>query len=359
MRDVEFQRAVARAVVAGGAGQHVAARHALGDLGHHGALLIGERLLVEDGDVLGHLLQRGGAGQDRRHLRDAEKPAQRPLNRRHVRIDRRERGLGLVGDVDQLPAADGLHDPHGNAVLGEQLDLRARVLEPPVEVVQLHLAELHMLAVGVEEALQHVHAAVDRKAQMADAARLFLLEQVRDRAVLGIVEIRVDVELAHVVRQVEVEVVHLALLELLLEDLLHLAEVGQIVAGELVRQVERIARMACERTADHQLGVAAVVAPRGVEVVDAVLERVVDHRRGGGLVDGVVVAVDHRQAHAAHGVQRQLLILEIAILHRLPPWNTPHEQRALAAAPGSARQDAGLGTRARRCASIAARPYPH
>ena len=69
-------------------------------------------------------------------------------------------GLGALGQSQQRAAAQGLHDPHGQVVLAQQLDLPVGVLELPVEEVELYLAELHVLAVGIEEAAEHRHRAV-------------------------------------------------------------------------------------------------------------------------------------------------------------------------------------------------------
>ena len=149
---------------------------------------------------------------------------------------------------------------------------------------------------------------------MADAAVFLLGQQVVIGAVLG-VQVGVDVHLAHVVEQVEVEVLHLAFLQLLLENLLHLAHVGQVVAGELGGQVELLPGMAGQGLAHHQLGVAVVVAPGGVVVVDAPGHGLVHHGKSGGLVNFGIVPIHHRQAHGAHAQGGELYILKIAINH--------------------------------------------
>ena len=67
---------------------------------------------------------------------------------------------------------------------------------------------------------------------MPDAAVLLLLHQVVMDAVPG-VQVGVDVHLAHIVEEIEVKVVHLALFQLRFEDLLNLRHIGQVVAGNL------------------------------------------------------------------------------------------------------------------------------
>ena len=153
---------------------------------------------------------------------------------------------------------------------------------------------------------------------MADAARALLLKQVVEDAVGG-VEVAVHVHLAHVVEEVEVEVAGAGLLELPLEDLLDLAHVGEVVAGELVGEVEGVARVACERAAEHDLRLARVVAPGGVEVVHALLERIVDHLVNGSLVGPGVVAVHARQAHRTEAQPRKALPLEVTVQHASSP----------------------------------------
>ena len=132
------------------------------------------------------------------------------------------------------------------------------------------------------------------------------------------VEIVIDVHFTDVMDEVEVEVLHPRLFELLLKDLLDLVHVGKVVAGELRSKVERVAGILAERLAHGNLGLPTVVAPRGVEVVDAVLDSVIDHLLRSGLVDLGIVAVDHRQAHGTHTERRKLEPLKILVQHAHP-----------------------------------------
>ena len=149
---------------------------------------------------------------------------------------------------------------------------------------------------------------------MADAAVLLLLHQIVEDAVLG-VQIGVDVLFAYVVEQIEVKVIHLALPQLLLKDLLHLGHVGQVIAGELVRQIKAVPGMPGQGPAHHQLRGAVVVAPGGVVVVDPVGHGAVHQLLGGGFIDPAVVPLQHRQAHTAQAQGRQLQALEFFIQH--------------------------------------------
>ena len=67
---------------------------------------------------------------------------------------------------------------------------------------------------------------------MLDPACFLLLQQIICKADL-IIKVLIDVHLAYIVEQIEVEIVYLAFLELLLENLLNVIKVGKIVSREL------------------------------------------------------------------------------------------------------------------------------
>ena len=260
---------------------------------------------------LGHV---GHAGEDHGHLGDGLEEPEGPG------------GGGLVGaqgvqtpgvalpQLGETSAPEGLHDPDGDIVLLQQLHLGLGVLEGPVQVVDLELAELDVIPVGLQEAAHHRHAAVGGEAQVLDAAIGLLGGEVGIDAVLG-VQVGVDVHFADIVEEVEVEVVHLALLQLLLEYLLHFAHVVQVVARELGGQIEALPGILGQGAAHRQLGLAAVVAPGGVVVVDAVLHGVVHHLLSGGLVDLSVLPLQHRQAHGAQAQGGQPDVLKLLVDH--------------------------------------------
>ena len=333
-RDVQPLGAVADTVVAGGAGESGLAHHAAGHLHQTGHLfLIEGGLGLEGGDVGLHLLQVGHAGEDHSDAGDGLEEPEGPGGDGLVGAHGLQgRGL-LITEAGQAAAPEGLHHPHGDVVLVQQVHLFLAVLESPVDVVELQLAELHVLAVGLQEPLEHRHRPVAGEAQVADAAVLLLLHQVVIDAVLG-VQVGVDVHLAHVVEQVEVEVVHLALFELFLEDLLHLGHVGQVVAGEFVGNVEFLPGIPGQSLAQRQLGVAAVVAPGGVVVVHAAGHGLVHHLKGGRLVHLGVVPVNDGQAHAAHAQGGQLQILKLFVDHWYYPF--PSHGASHAALPEAA-----------------------
>ena len=78
---------------------------------------------------------------------------------------------------------------------------------------------------------------------MSDSAVLLLLHQVTVYSIFLIVQISVDIHLAHIVKEIKIKILHAQLLKLLLEDLFHLVPIGRIVAGKLRRNVETVSRI--------------------------------------------------------------------------------------------------------------------
>ena len=164
---------------------------------------------------------------------------------------------------------------------------------------------------------------------MADAARGLLLQQVVHDAVAR-VQIGVDSRLTDVVDQIEVEVVHLALAQLLRKNFPDPGHIGQVIAGEFVRQIEAVPGVALQRPADGQLAGPAVIAPGSVKVVDSVGQGIVHQALGLLLVHLFVPPLHHGEAGAAESQGGQLQRLKGAV---------DHSQSLLSAA----RDRAGLG----------------
>ena len=192
-----------------------------------------------------------------------------------------------------------------DVLLAQQVDLPLRVLEVPVEVIDLQLAEFHCVPVDREEALNDCTGAVGGEAEMTNASVFLLCCQVVVNPVSR-VEILIDVQLADIVDQIEVKILHAAFFKLFLEDLLDFVHVGQVVAGKLVGQIKAFPRMSGQGPAQDQLRVAAVVAPGGVVIVDSALHGAGDHFVDQLLIHARIVAVDHGQPHGAHAERRKL-----------------------------------------------------
>ena len=199
--------------------------------------------LAQERNVLGNLLQRRRPAQNARHLGLRLQPTKRPLNRRPIGVQRAQLRFLFCRQLAQAAAAQRLHNPNGQAPFLYNRHFALRVLERVIEIVQLQLAKLHVLAIRFQEPTDSLRRSVRRKAQMANAPAFLLFNQVAERAILRVVQILLDVHLAHIVHQVKIEVIHAALAQLLFEDLFRFAHIRQIVAREFACQVERFARI--------------------------------------------------------------------------------------------------------------------
>ena len=74
-----------------------------------------------------------------------------------IRAQRLQLRFVLWSQPGQLASAQRPHHPNGNTHLTQQIDLFLPVLETPVQIIQLKLTELHILAVGVQKASENTH----------------------------------------------------------------------------------------------------------------------------------------------------------------------------------------------------------
>ena len=111
---------------------------------------------------------------------------------------------------------------------------------------------------------------------MADPAVSFLLDQISVCTVGVIIQVMVDIHLAHIVEQVEIKIVHLAFLQLFLKNLFHPAEVGEVVSRELRRQIKILPRIFLQRLAHDCLGMSVVISPCSIIVINPMLHRIAD-----------------------------------------------------------------------------------
>ena len=150
------------------------------------------------------------------------------------------------------------------------------------------------------------------KAQVLDAAQALLLHKIVDDAPPGI-GVNIHVVFIDVVQQVEIEVVHLTLLQLLGKGVRRVRVAGERMAGVFGGQVKAVPGMLFQAAAYHRLGQILHIGPGGVEIIDAVGQRIVHHRLGGVLGNGAV----HRggQTHGAEAQQGQVQVLKITIDH--------------------------------------------
>ena len=197
----------------------------------------------------------------------------------------------------KLSAADRFHDPDGEAGFLQDAAFLLRVLQLPVHIVQLDLAELHLPAVLPDKLLQSLRPGVAGKAQVPDAALLLLPEEVFEPVLFRVAVILHRV-FVHVVHQIEIEVFDPAAPQLFLKylrrlQLFYAADI--LVPRELVRQVPALPVIALQRLADGALRFPPVIGVRRVEIVHAARKGKVRHFIQLFLVDGPVR--QHRQAH--------------------------------------------------------------
>ena len=91
-------------------------------------------------------------------------------------------------------------------ILRQKLQLFLCILEGVIQIIELDLAKLHILAVSLQKATHRIKIAVRGKTEMANFSGIALLLQIADRAEFCIVQIGIDVLLAHIVTQIKIKV---------------------------------------------------------------------------------------------------------------------------------------------------------
>ena len=313
--DVQLTGTVARAIAARRAGQDGFFVHVFRHAEKEGALLFRERLfLFKRGDVVLDLFEIGHPGEDHLDFGNAEKEAERPGRDAFIGAQGLQKRLIFGRERRQLAAPQRLHDPDGNVPFFQKFHLVFRVLETPVDIVYLQLAEFHVLPVLVQKPPDDGQGAVRGKAEMADAPVFLLLFQVGENAV-ALVQIGVDVHLADVVEEVEIEMVRAALFQLRFENLLHFVDVPEIVAGELGGEIKAVPRVCRKNLAHGVFRFAVVIPPGGVEIIDPVPDGIVEHLRRRLFVDLCILPVQNGQTHRAESERGQLYALKISVNH--------------------------------------------
>ena len=151
---------------------------------------------------------------------------------------------------------------------------------------------------------------------MLDAAQPLLLHEVIQDAPLG-VHVHLDRVFIDIVEEIEVEIVHAAPFQLLLEDGGGVVALGDLMAGVFVRKIPAPPGVAGQGAAQHPLRQSAVIGVGGVEVVDAVGHGVVHHGVHLRLIDGggLLAPGEQGQAHGAKAQAGQGQALEIVGQH--------------------------------------------
>ena len=150
------------------------------------------------------------------------------------------------------------------------------------------------------------------EAQVPDPPPTLLLHKVIHNAPAGI-GVGVDGLLVHIVQQVEVEIIHTTLPQLLLEDIGGVVARSNLMPGVLGGQVPRVPGIVPQHPADDPLRFAPVVGIGRVEVVHAVRHGVGGH--GPHLVFVHRAVRLQRQPHGAEAQQSQPLPLKNPLNH--------------------------------------------
>ena len=199
-------------------------------------------------------------------------------------------------------------------LLADLVDLAAfdrRVLVVHIVELNLHNLDLRMLR---KDPVEHLRLVVEADAEVADLSLRFQLEARLVR--LAAHKLRVIVLVLRV-HQIEVEVVHAAPCELLLEERADVLLLLKIRIGQLVGQNERFARMTLDHAcADRGLRLAAEVPVRRVEIVEPRVQKRVGHF---AELRRVHLAVTHRQPHTAEPEIAVNLRKEFVDCHALCP----------------------------------------
>ena len=197
-------------------------------------------------------------------------------------------------------------------MLGQQFALGLGILQGPVQIVELDLAEFHMLSVGIQELLQILRRAVAGEAQMLDPPLPLLFNEIFDNAPTGIGIGGIGV-LTNVMQQVEVKILDTAFFQLLVKYGRRVVVVADLMTGIFGGEVIAVPGESVQDLSDDHLGHAAVIGVGSVKIIDAVVQSVAHHFLRPRLVDAAVGLGG--QAHGAEAETRELLSLKITIDH--------------------------------------------
>ena len=210
-------------------------------------------------------------------------------------MQRVQLGLRIFRQVDQIAAFDRLHDDHRLAVLHADLvafaALHLRVVVIRVVELELHRLDRRILR---QNLLQHLRAVVEGDADVANPA----LRLQRERRLIRAAGLEVAVVLRALrVHQVKIEIRHATGFELAFKQRPDVRLALKKAPRQFVRQHVAFPRIAARQAGLERLfALALKIAVRRIEVVEARLQKRIDHPSGFLKVHAFPV---HRQAHAA------------------------------------------------------------
>ena len=225
----------------------------------------------------------------------------------------------LFAQAREPAAAHGLHHPHRDIALAQKRAFFLALLQRPVHIIELNLAKFHLIAVQIQEFAQIFQTSMAGKAQMPDAPAPLLLHKILDDAPTGI-QIGGQGIFAHVVQQIEIKILHAALLQLPLEYRGRIVRFADLMAGILAGKQERFPRMLFQAAPEDQFRFAIVIGIRGIKVIHAVFQRVVHHLFRLRLVHLAGAIAQKRKPHGPKAEQGNPFPLKIAVSHGNSPF---------------------------------------
>ena len=193
----------------------------------------------------------------------------------------------IFGKVSKSAAAHGFHDPDGDIAFGEELITFLCILECPIQVIELNLAEFHVRAGKIEEVFEMFVAAMGRKPEVFDASESFLFDKVSEYVPLR-VAVDIDGGFADVMEEIEVKILDLTFFELFFKNFGRVIGIGVLVSRVFAGQIIAVSWVFAQNASSDDFGHTAVIGVSRIEVIDAILDGIVEDRRGVVFVDGAV-----------------------------------------------------------------------
>ena len=150
---------------------------------------------------------------------------------------------------------------------------------------------------------------------MADLAFFLHLFQIRNNAILRIIQVCIDVQLTDIVHQIEIKILHLTFFELFCKNFFYLRHIGKIIAGELRGKIEVFTRIFLQSFSHYQLRIPVMISPCGIIVIDAACHGIIHHFLRFFFVNLTVIPVNDRKPHRAHSQCRQFHVLKSFVNH--------------------------------------------
>ena len=176
----------------------------------------------------------------------------------------------------QLASSYRFHDPDRYASCGQDFVFFLSVLQGPVQIIQLYLAELQFIAVTVQKAVDSSRSRMSGETKMSDPSLVFLFDEIIDYPPFRIL-IYADGVFIDVMQQIEIKVIDFHRLQLILEYFCRIIRASYLMSRVLSGDVIRVTGIFLQGLAQFDLGIAVMIRLSCIKIVDAVLYRIIDH----------------------------------------------------------------------------------